>query len=386
MKHFLARSISFTLALAMLLCLAACGSREQLTEDVAATKKPYSAYDKVFHLNDSGYNADGVYSLTVKDLAGGIWQLSDEENIELVCRRLAEMRFTAVDDTNTVPNLDSNMRTGSVLHTGTITVFRGGSESIECYEFGGGFIRVKDGDQWYAMQWRDDGSEKSELAQYLTRGISFLTQLDAVNDLRDRSRVIHTDMIEMTDNPTELRTEEIMVDRQSKSDKRVREFLKNLEGFEYLISTNEGVKRQLYTVPDDSKVFNCTPTAVSRARGDIDLFIVHGQAGCSCFVMVGDEVYRPFYRCDDGVLKMCLWDYDGNGVDDIVACHASGSGYITTFLSVFDLTMLKTTCFLSDDSTDIDLGWDGENIYLNGYRVYGRNTLLYVSDEAMGTR
>ncbi len=112
-------------------------------------------------------------------------------------------------------------------------------------------------------------------------------------------------------------------------------------------------------------VYNITPAAILTEEPDLELFYV--KDGDHCFMMYKGEIYR--YETFGGYHhRLALWDYDDNGVKDLVSYYSWGSGILRFSVSVTDLTTMKGHTIITRDAfgTGFSFDFDGENVYIDG--------------------
>ena len=81
---------------------------------------------------------------------------------------------------------------------------------------------------------------------------------------------------------------------------------------------------------------------------------------------------------------MCLWDYDSNGITDVVFLGDAGSGLPYEVLGVFDVAAkeslnIKTVMTLTDPA--FKAGFDGENVFIDGKRVLWNNNRFEIEGD-----
>ena len=67
-----------------------------------------------------------------------------------------------------------------------------------------------------------------------------------------------------------------------------------------------------------------------------------------------------------------LWDYDGNGVKDLVSYFSYGSGVSYLSVGITDLTTMKAQQVITRGvlwEPGFSLAFDGENIYIDGKKL-----------------
>ncbi len=121
------------------------------------------------------------------------------------------------------------------------------------------------------------------------------------------------------------------------------------------------------TVPSKTfdKVGDCTPPAVAD-NSDIRLYM----ADYAYYLAVGNEIYS--IGVTGGYFaRMCLWDYDGDGANDLVTDYSWGSGVYGLALTVIDLNTMeqKIVKITSNEFPYFKFGFDGKIIYVDGEPV-----------------
>ena len=155
-------------------------------------------------------------------------------------------------------------------------------------------------------------------------------------------------------------------DYKSTSTLRADEFLEKLKAHGYHVG--DTVETGFHSENIES-VFNITPAGISEENADLEFFCVY-PAGF-CFFMYKGEIYR--YDTFGGYHHfLALWDYDGNGVKDIVSYDTFGSGIPHLGVFVKDLTTMEsinvyTRNILSEPGFSFD--FDGKNIYIDGEKL-----------------
>ena len=121
--------------------------------------------------------------------------------------------------------------------------------------------------------------------------------------------------------------------------------------------------------------FNATPEKIAAGDSGIEIFVT--RDGSDLFVKYGDVVdslssYTKYILFGGHYEYICLWDYDGNGVKDLVALVTYKSGDKCCEIIYKDLTNSYTwgTVF---SGSNIPTPWllttDGENVYINGEKL-----------------
>lgn len=115
---------------------------------------------------------------------------------------------------------------------------------------------------------------------------------------------------------------------------------------------------------------NCTSDYVREHAPDIELF-QNRQYG-SYFIRIGDTLYSYNSGRMGDYIQMCLWDYDNNGVDDIVLSSTAGSGILYLNTEIFDVTtkaVKKLSTVYLRSAYMFELQFDGTSIYIDGNKV-----------------
>lgn len=116
----------------------------------------------------------------------------------------------------------------------------------------------------------------------------------------------------------------------------------------------------------DLSLRNCTSDYVIKKTDDIELFYNDPDEWSAYFIRVGNELYR--HDAFGGHhIYMLLWDYDKNGVEDVVMVSEAGSGTTSQEAVVFDVSTKEFKDIIHRNVyTDINFTFhfDGENIYI----------------------
>ena len=165
-------------------------------------------------------------------------------------------------------------------------------------------------------------------------------------------------------------------DYNTRSTLHVYEFKKILERDGY---HRDGGMDKSYNV--SNAVFsNITPKGMLEENPDVELF--YSETSGACFLKVRGELYR-FDTFGGYHRKLCYWDYDGNGVDDLVSMYDSGSGTAYLSVAVVDLTtMEQKTIYTVNLYAGIffSFEFDGENIYIAGKKCTYSHGLFFLDD------
>lgn len=160
------------------------------------------------------------------------------------------------------------------------------------------------------------------------------------------------------------------------------EFLKLLkENGYYTTAVNEAGEpvrsiNKTYNTDNIEKIYNITPQSIKDVRPDVELFYDQNTE----FLKIGNEIYR-FGTFGGYYHQMYMWDYDGNGVKDLVMRHSQGSGISSMRVSLFDLTKKVSrgicgTSMLSYESIDSFMN-SLKTEFINGSVYINGNVLTY---------
>lgn len=153
-------------------------------------------------------------------------------------------------------------------------------------------------------------------------------------------------------------------------------FLQVLESDGYI--QWDGIVNHDYNVAQIKNVKNCTPQNITDEISDLQIFCITDSL--HYFMMYNKKIYR-FDTFGGEHLKICLWDYDGNGKKDLVDFHSYGSGIPYCAVDIINLTKMEYIKVLhrnlleekefsfdyKDESILIDgkeLIYDGEHFHL----------------------
>lgn len=124
-----------------------------------------------------------------------------------------------------------------------------------------------------------------------------------------------------------------------------------------------------YHTENITGIFNITPQAIMEENPDLELFYV--KDGYHCFMMYKGEIYR--YDTFGGYHhRLVLWDYDGNGVKDLVSYCSYGSGVSYLSVGITDLTTMKAQQVITRGvlwEPGFTFDYDGESIFIDGEKV-----------------
>ena len=143
------------------------------------------------------------------------------------------------------------------------------------------------------------------------------------------------------------------------------------------IEIDTGEIRINYYNTAGSVLRNCTSDYILEHAPNIELFQDNSSA---YFLRLDDKLYR--YDSFGGWHhNMCLWDYDKNGVDDLVLMSEFGSGLTYLRTSVFDMSsrsLKEIICRNIDISPAFRFDSDGESIFIDGHKVEYADGEFYI--------
>ena len=127
--------------------------------------------------------------------------------------------------------------------------------------------------------------------------------------------------------------------------------------------------RKDYNTGNIQNIYNITPQGISEEAPDLEIFLV--KDAYHCFMMYKGEIYR--YETFGGYHhRLVLWDYDGNGVKDLVSYHSWGSGVSYLSVDVTDLSTMQTLPVISRGvlwEPEFTFAFDGESVYIDGEKL-----------------
>ena len=104
----------------------------------------------------------------------------------------------------------------------------------------------------------------------------------------------------------------------------------------------------------EGNLYNVTPTEV---KAETDYKIFKASDSCASFILVDGEIY-PICKFFGGYgfVNAIPWDYDGNGVIDLLVASSSGSGIHCSEISLFNATTKESSVvYVSSPDERIDL-------------------------------
>ena len=141
--------------------------------------------------------------------------------------------------------------------------------------------------------------------------------------------------------------------------------------------TSEIALRTDYNYENIKKAYEVTSKNIEE-NSDIKIYMVDGSG--AYFFLIDGELWRndSFGGYHHAI---CFWDYDGNGVKDIVLYSSFGSGVSYLGCTVWDMVTkdfhrIKVVMFSS-----FKFGFDGENIYIDDVKVEYKDNKFNVSPE-----
>ena len=154
-------------------------------------------------------------------------------------------------------------------------------------------------------------------------------------------------------------------------------------GYRSVATVNGAYAHVVYTnYKTDSvkSVSDCTSPYVA-ANSDIRLYLLDGGLHLLYLGYADGGLYDLGFTL---VREMCLWDYDSNGITDVVFLGDAGSGLPYEVLGVFDVAAkeylnIKTVMTLTDPA--FKAGFDGENVFIDGKRVLWNNNRFEIEGD-----
>ena len=124
-----------------------------------------------------------------------------------------------------------------------------------------------------------------------------------------------------------------------------------------------------YNTNNIESIFNITPQAILEENTDLELFYV--KPGYHCFLMYKEEIYR--YDTFGGYHhRLVLWDYDGNGIKDLVSYNSYGSGFSYLSVTITDLTSMEQQNVITRGilwEPGFSFAFDGESVFIDGEKL-----------------
>ena len=184
-----------------------------------------------------------------------------------------------------------------------------------------------------------------------------------------------------TAKPKTLKAEVKCDEKESEDAKNTVLGILKVRGYRSVATVNGAYAHVVYTnYKTDSvkSVRDCTSSYVA-ANSDIRLYRL--ESGLFLLYIDGNlyQLDNFFY-----VTEMCLWDYDSNGIADVVFLGGAGSGLPYEVLRVFDVAAkeslnIKTVMTLTDPA--FKAGFDGENVFIDGKRVLWNNNRFEIEGD-----
>ena len=152
----------------------------------------------------------------------------------------------------------------------------------------------------------------------------------------------------------------------------------------------------------EGNLYNVTPTEV---KAETDYKIFKASDSCASFILIDGDIYPicNFFG-GYGFVNAVPWDYDGNGVIDLLVASSFGSGIHCSEISLFNATTKESTVIYTSSSDNrVDLAIKAESpafsskdpgslpIYYNIYSVNIKATdgnlsrLSYLTTDKVGT-
>ena len=175
-----------------------------------------------------------------------------------------------------------------------------------------------------------------------------------------------TDSIPSKDGETKFNISDYVPDYGSTSTRNADIFLDKLKRDGY--HRGDEIDRN-YNTDNITGIFNITPKGILENNPGLELFYV--KDGYHVFLLFNGEIYRydtfgGYHHC------LALWDYDGNGIKDLVSFYNDGSGVSYLNVGITDLTTMKTQNIIRRGvlwEPGFTFDYDGEFIYIDGEKV-----------------
>ncbi len=186
-----------------------------------------------------------------------------------------------------------------------------------------------------------------------------------------------------TAKPKTLKAEVKCDEKESEDAKNTVLGILKARGYRSVATVNGAYAHVVYTnYKTDSvkSVRDCTSPYVA-ANSDIRLYRLDGGLHLLYLGSADGGLYDLGFTL---VREMCLWDYDSNGITDVVFLGDAGSGLPYEVLGVFDVAAkeslnIKTVMTLTDPA--FKAGFDGENVFIDGKRVLWNNNRFEIEGD-----
>jgi len=186
-----------------------------------------------------------------------------------------------------------------------------------------------------------------------------------------------------TAKPKTLKAEVKCDEKESEDAKNTVLGILKARGYRSVATVNGAYAHVVYTnYKTDSvkSVRDCTSPYVA-ANSDIRLYRLDGGRRLLYLGSSDGGLYDLGFTL---VREMCLWDYDSNGITDVVFLGDEGSGLPYEVLGVFDVAAkeslnIKTVMTLTAPA--FKAGFDGENVFIDGKRVLWNNNRFEIEGD-----
>ena len=186
-----------------------------------------------------------------------------------------------------------------------------------------------------------------------------------------------------TAKPKTLKAEVKCEEKESEDAKNTVLGILKVRGYRSVATVNGAYAHVVYTnYKTDSvkSVRDCTSPYVA-ANSDIRLYRLDGGRRLLYLGSADGGLYDLGFTL---VREMCLWDYDSNGITDVVFLGDEGSGLPYEVLGVFDVAAkeslnIKTVMTLTAPA--FKAGFDGENVFIDGKRVLWNNNRFEIEGD-----
>lgn len=135
-----------------------------------------------------------------------------------------------------------------------------------------------------------------------------------------------------------------------------------------------------YNTHNIKGIYNITPQAILEENPDLEFFYV--KDGYHCFMMYRGEIYR--YDTFGGYHhRLVLWDYDGNGVKDLISYQSFGSGISYLSVMITDLATMETQTVITRNTLSgpgFRFSFDGKNVYIDDEKLVYENGAFHCGD------
>lgn len=186
-----------------------------------------------------------------------------------------------------------------------------------------------------------------------------------------------------TAKPKTLKAEVKCEEKESEDAKNTVLGILKARGYRSVATVNGAYAHVVYTNYKTDRVKSvrdCTSPYVA-ANSDIRLYRLDGGRRLLYLGSSDGGLYDLGFTL---VREMCLWDYDSNGITDVVFLGDEGSGLPYEVLGVFDVAAkeslnIKTVMTLMAPA--FKAGFDGENVFIDGKRVLWNNNRFEIEGD-----